>query len=475
MIFGFCGPSYTLPSSAIADEECINRYLETVETPNAETKWAMLDAPGYAIFATLPESPERGSCKINSRTFAIGGSKLCELNSDGTFTVRATIANDGKPVSMVASNIQVLIVSAGSAYCYTLADDSILDVTTQLAGVPVQAVFDDDYFVVSFQDSNKFQISAPLDGSSWPGLQVNAVSVFPENIVSIIADHRELWVFGSQHCQPYQDTGSDEVFDVISGGLIEMGSAARFGVQRADNTLLWVHEDERGGRMVYRASGYTPQRISNHAMEADLASYADLGDLVSYVYQQDGHTFYVLYIPGASWTWVYDLSTGFWQKLAEWDTTNAVWGAHRSWNHVYAFGKHLIGDWNSANLYDLSRNYIDNNGSVLRRLRRSPTVMNEMQWISFSCLIIDYRTGVGPQPPLLDGDGNPREPESMLRWSDDRGLTWSNEHRCGLGFAGEDLIRAIWWRLGRSRYRVWEEAFTDPVRSDIVNAYLNPQ
>ena len=88
MIFGFCGPSYTLPSSAIADEECINRYLETVETPNAETKWAMLDAPGYAVFATLPESPVRGSCKINSRTFAIGGSKLCELNSDGTFTVR---------------------------------------------------------------------------------------------------------------------------------------------------------------------------------------------------------------------------------------------------------------------------------------------------------------------------------------------------------------------------------------------------
>ena len=473
--WGFCGASYTLPTTAIADEECINRYLETIETPGAQTKQALMDCPGYAVFAELPESPTRGGCKINGRVFEVGGSKLCEMKADGTFTVLGTGANDSLPASVAASNTQVLFVSAGHAYCLTLADNSIVNVTAQLAGVPVQVVYDDTYFVVCFKDSNKYQYCDPLDGTSWPGLNVNAVSVFPDNIVSIRASHRELWVWGNQHSQPYYDSGSDNVFDVIGGAMIETGCAATFSSALADNTVLWIHEDERGGRMAWRASGYVPQRISTHAVEADLATYADISTLVSYVYQQDGHTFWVLYIPGSQWSWTYDVAENSWHKRCEWDTGSATWGAHRSWNHVYAFGKHLVGDWNSGKLYDLSRNYSDNNGAVLRRYRRTPTLGNEMQWVPYTSIVIDYVVGQGPQPPLQDGDGNDREPESMLRWSDDRGYNWSNEHVRGLGMAGNYTKRVIWWRLGRSRYRIFEESVTDPVRADIIDSYLNSE
>ena len=471
--WGFVGASYTLPTTAIADEECFNRYLETLETPGAQTRMALLDAPGYVVFATLPEGPVRGSCKINGRVFVVGGSKLCELNSDGSFTARGAVENDGLPASLAASNVEVLIVSGLKAYSLLLADNTLIEVTDQLAGKPVQVEYDDTYFIVSFQNSNKFQFSDVLDGRTWPGINVNAVSVFADNIVSIKASHRELWVWGNQHCQPYYDSGSSEVFDVISGAFIETGSAATFGAQRADNTSFWVHEDERGARMCWRASGYTPMRISTHAVEYDLSSYGSISNLVSYVYQDSGHAFWILYIPGSQWSWCYDVAQSAWTKRAEWDETDAVWGAHQSWNHVYAFGKHLVGDWKTANIYDLSRNYIDNNGAVLRRLRRSPTIGNELQWMTFQSFIIDYMTGVGPQPPLVDGAGNPREPMSMLRWSDDRGQNWSNEHTCGMGMAGDDLIRVIFWRLGRSRYRVWEESVTDPVRSDILDAYIN--
>jgi hypothetical protein len=468
---------------AVAAEEAINLYVETLESQapiapgkeyggsSAETKKSLYGTPGMNVFSALPESPVRGQCWTGTRLFAVAGTKLCEVMTDGTFATRSTVANDSGAVSIAVSNVQLLIISAGKAYCYTLATNTLLEVTPSLAAVPMQADYSDGYFVVCFKNSNKFQMSAILDGTTWPGVQVNAVSVFPENITSIIVNHRELWVFGSEHCQPYQDTGSLEVFDVIPGALIEKGCAATFAPCKADNTVLWIDEDERGGRSAWRAQGYTPQRISTHAVEADLQSYASISGLVSYSYQENGHLFWVLYIPGAQWSWVYDISEGLWHKRQSgWN--GIVGQAHWSWNHTYAFGRHLVGDWNSANLYEMNLAFLTDNGSTIRRVRRAPTVINEMEWIRHSELTVDFEPGVGPEIPLIDGNGNPRSPQAILRWSDDRGNTWSNEHWSDVGYAGQYRVRAIWRRLGRSRYRVYELTLTDPVSWAIVDAYL---
>jgi hypothetical protein len=359
----------------------------------------------------------------------------------------------------------------------------LLNVTTQMAGTPISTAYSDGYFIVMFSASNKFQMSAILDGTTWPEIQVNAVSVFPENIVGIIVNHRELLVFGGQHIQPYTDTGSLEVFDVIPGTLIETGLASTFGVNLLDNTFFWVGEDSRGSRQAWRANGYTPQRISTHAVETSLSSYtaAQIASLVSYSYQDGGHLFWVLYIPNTDCSWVFDVAESLWHKRGEWSTQTGTFGPHRSWNHFWAFGKHLVGDWKTGNLWEMKLAYdtgagkyafVTENGKTIRRLRRSPTIVDEMNWIRHAELTVDFMPGLGPQPPLVDGDGNPRPPEAMLRWSDDRGSTWSNVHTVGVGLAGEYSHRSIWRRLGMSRYRVYELTLTDPIPWAIVEAYL---
>lgn len=478
--FGFVGPSYTT-ASAVAHEECINFYAETLEATGAvagdkqygaqgaQALRSYFATPGLAVEFELPDSPTRGSCEINGRTFAVGGTKLCEVLVDRTQVVRGNVPSDGLPVSFALSNIQMLVVSAGRAFCYTLATDAMVEVTSSLAGTPDQADYSDGYFIVKFKDSNKFQMSAILDGVTWPGIQVNAVSVFPENITSIIVNHRELWVFGSRHAQPYQDTGSDEIFDVIGGALIEKGCAATFSPCKLDNSVFWIDEDERGARTAWRAQGYTPQRISTHAVETDLATYASISGLTSYAYQEGGHLFWLLYIPGSQWSWTYDVAEGLWHKRVSGLSPNA--GAHWSWNHVYAFGKHLVGDWNSGKLYRLSADYKDDAGTSIRRVRRAPTVINEMDFIYHADLTVDFETGQS-SVPLVDGNGNPRQPQAMLRWSDNRGQTWSNEHTADCGYPGQFNVRVIWRRLGRSRYRVYELSVTDPLAWVICNAYL---
>ncbi len=481
MRIGWGGPSYIAQSSAIADEECINWFVETLGTQSVEVAVkayggatasgirSTLRTPGLKVFCSLPGTP-RGGIEANGRCFEVAGSSLCEIFSDGSFTTYGTVADDGKAASFAFNSIQILIVSGGHAYCFTLATNALLEVTDQLAGVPMQCDGSDTYGIVIFKNSNKYQMSQVLDYSTWPGALVNEVSVFPDNLVSMLVNHRELWLWGNRRSQPFQDTGSTEVFDPIPGALIETGSAATLCVDRIDNSVFWVQQDERGALIASRSNGYTPQRISTYSEELWFSQQANIAEMTSYSYQDRGHMFWVLYVPGADCSLVYDVTENLWHKRAAW--VNGKYQPHWSWNHVFCFGRHLVGDWNSHNLYEMTFDALDDNGTNVRRLRRAPTVSNEMNWIRHTQLTVDFETGLGPQPPFLDGNNAPRPPQAILRWSDDRGKTWSNEHVMGCGFAGEFKTRVVWRRLGRSRYRVYELVVTDPIAWAIVDAYL---
>ena len=67
------------------------------------------------------------------------------------------------------------------------------------------------------------------------------------------------------------------------------------------------------------------------------------------------------------------------------------------------------------------------------------------------------------------------DPQVMLRWSDDGGHTWGNEHWRSIGKAGEWGRRVFWRRLGMTeklRDRVYEVSGTDPVKLAIMGAEL---
>jgi hypothetical protein len=66
-------------------------------------------------------------------------------------------------------------------------------------------------------------------------------------------------------------------------------------------------------------------------------------------------------------------------------------------------------------------------------------------------------------------------PQAMLRWSDDAGHTWSNEHWSSMGKLGQYGFRTFWRRLGMTqklRDRVYEVSGTDPVKIAITNAEI---
>lgn len=504
--FSLVGPSYASQSLVADCQKTMNWYPEIIESQSGKSGMALYPTPGTALFVTLPGAPLRGQLEINGRWFAVSGTNFCEIFANAAFNVIAQVANDLLAVSMVASPQQLLVASAGNLYAYQLQTqigvalgggvagafiqipNANFTLPSGANGAPIQVEYIDGFFLVLLANSQKFYISALFDATSWPGLQFIIVSVFPDNVQSFIENQRRLYVGGKKRSTVYYLSGGANIFDVDPSGTIENGIIAPFARSRADNSVFWLDQDERGGGVVRRAVGYTPARVSNHAVEFALQGYvrsgATISDCVTYSYQEDGHTFVVFTFPTAQKTWVFDAATSMWHERGYWNVNTAMFSAHKGWNHALAFGKHFVGDPGSGNIYQMSIpvaagsgwSFVTDNGNPIKRIRRSPHIGLEFKRIFFGELHIDVETGLGPQPPLLDGAGNARDPLLMLRFSRDYSKTWSNEYPLNCGQAGQYRKRAKKSKLGSSKTGlVIEISATDPIPWRIVSGYYEAQ
>jgi hypothetical protein len=135
-------------------------------------------------------------------------------------------------------------------------------------------------------------------------------------------------------------------------------------------------------------------------------------------------------------------------------------------------GKIIAGDFENGKIYELDPDvYTDNllPQRWLRSWRALPTGQNTLKRTVQHNLQLDCESGVG----LVIGQGS--DPQVMLRWSDDAGHNWSNEHWRSMGKIGATSTRVIWRRLGSTlkiRDRVYEVSGTDPVKIAIMGAEL---
>ena len=251
-------------------------------------------------------------------------------------------------------------------------------------------------------------------------------------------------------------------------------------------------------------NGYVPVRISTHAVEQSLVDQYT-ADAIAYTYQLEGHEVYVITFPTIDITWAYDFTTQLWHKWL-WVDSNNVYHRHRSNCAAVFQGVVVVGDWQNGNLYQLDQSNYTDNGGEIRRLRRAPHLLTDLQRQFFDELQIQFQPGVGINGFSKDRNtylGNPytislstpltigvndidvlgsagqiqpsdtlTNPKAMLRWSNDGGSTYSNEHWQNIGQQGKYKNRAIWRRLGQARDRIFEVVVTDPVKAVIVSANL---
>jgi hypothetical protein len=391
----FSGQSFESISRAITQERCVNLIPQIVPpAPQAHASATMIfyGVPGILARCNIGPGPIRQIYYSNGRCFAVSGSQLWEIyaNYDGIY--RGEVGTDGKPALIESNRFQLCITSANSTFIYDLATNTLVNINVPL----IQARFADGYFLGVTPDSQMIRISGQYDGLLWDPLDFASAEAAPDNIVSVLCDHREVWTFGAEVTEVWADTGAQLFpFDRIPGATIEQGCAAQNSPAKLDNSVFWLGSDSRGQGIVWRATGYTPQRVSNHALEYQLSLLPTLSDCIGYAYQDQGQTFYVMTFPAGDKTFVYDCSTTLFHERASWDPAGAKWHRQRAQCHSFAFGKHLVGDKDNGNIHEQSINFYTDNGAAQKWLRSVPIGFNENKYLFPRNLELDIEEGKG--------------------------------------------------------------------------------
>lgn len=427
----------------------------------------------------VPITSIRALCNLNNRVFAIGTSGpknyFFEVKQDGTYIHYGdALAGDARP-QLCVSQTQALLLSGGLGYIFDLKTNTLTRITD--VDFPIGAVKcdqSDGYFIVLEPNSQVFAISALNNGLSWDALDFGDVEGEPGNVVTFIVDHRQLWFLCENHGEIYYDSGNaDFPFSRLQGAFFEQGCGAVDSVAKVDNSILWLGRNRDGGNIVWRANGYTPQRVSVYAIENLIDSFGDTSDARAYCYQEGGHTFYRLDFPSANAgrgaTLVYDVGENEWHERTFWDATQGVDRADLARCHAFAWGKHLVGDYRSGQIYEQSLDYASDAGAAIRRVRSAPDLANGGKWNFYSELRLLVQAGVGLDAGAIPGS----DPQIALQISNDGGFTWGKERAASLGKLG-DYARLVRWRqLGRSNNRAFRLICSEPVTAVIVGADLD--
>ena len=464
------GSAYVARSVNAADNRMVNLFPEII--PEAGKSPAYLQrAPGLRLLTTVGTGPIRGVNSFNGNLYVVSGEQLIKLDSTYTATVLGTVSGATGPVSMANNGIQLFVACNGPSYVYNSSTLAFGQITDPDFPGALTVSYLDGYFVFIEPDSQSVWVTALNDPTSIDPLDFASAEGDPDGLVSSIVNHSEVWLFGTNSVEVWYDSGNaDFPLQRIQGAFNELGCAATFSVAKMDNGVFWLGQDARGTGMVYRANGYTGQRISTHAVEWQIQQYSDIADATAYTYQQDGHSFYVLNFPSANATWVYDVATQAWHERAGW--VNGAFTRHRADCQTFFNNEVTVGDYQNGNIYAFDLNVYDDYDRVqkwLRSWRALPTGDNNLKRTSQHSLQLDCESGVG----LETGQGD--DPQVMLRWSDDGGHTWSREQWSSMGRIGQYYKRVFWRRLGMTlklRDRVYEISGTDPVKIAIMGAEL---
>jgi hypothetical protein len=406
------GASYVARSVNAADNRMVNLFPEYIPEGGKDAAY-LSRAPGLSLFASVGNGPIRGMWQTGLYGYVVSSNTLYQIDKTGK-SVQLGFVDGSGPVSMSDNGIQIFVACNPSGFVYNTSTNKFTQITDPNFHGAGTVAFLNGYFVFNQPNSQTIWHSALFDG-----LEISedfqSAEGSPDNLVGLVAAHKELWLFGSDSVEVWYNSGGsvetpENIFAPIPGAYSQIGCAATFSIARLDNSLFWLGRDNAGSGIVYSATGYNPQRISTHAIEWQIQSYPRMDDAIAYSYQQDGHPFYVLTFPTASKTWVYDVSTRSWHERASFD--GGLFYRHRSNCQMVLNNQILVGDYGNGNIYTFDLDtYSDNNKPQkwLRSWRALPPGENSLKRSSHHTLQLDAQAG-HTLPSPVDG----LETESLL-------------------------------------------------------------
>ena len=440
--------SYNLPSRN--PSRLVNCYAQQSV---GKTPVEVLGVPGITTFST----PRYGSDSVQGRAlfqmkgqlYAVVGQSFYTVSSTGTAARAGAIPGNAR-LLLAGNGIQIV---TDTGYIY---DGSTVSYITDMDRPDWEAVdFIDGYIVYVESDSGRFGCSALYDGSDYDALDFATAEGSPDNLVTLIVDHRQVILFGTDTTEIWFNSGqSGFPFERLSGGFLELGALARLGMAKADNSVFWLASD----RTIRRLSGQTPVRVSQHGVEESLSRYTTVADCEAFSYTWDGHIFGVFRFPTEGRCWAFDVTTNEWHE-------RQTYGSE-GWNITQAVacnGEVYVLDAITGTIGVLDDTVYTDFGNTLRREVTFPAVYSTERRLFHSQFDAVFRTGDAPISVT---------PYVTLEISNDGGNTWRALVDRPLGEIGEYRKVLRWTRLGTARDRVYRLACASAVPFHLIDAQL---
>lgn len=478
--FPFVGPAYEAANQDQDAQQLINWYVEVDPTSDAKTPSALLGVPGLssAVSSSFTGEVRGGHVMPGSKVayFVIGNvvAKLA-ITTAATATSQAvfsltqigTIGSTSGQVCMRDNGVAGICAIVDGQGMYLIKSDVVTQCTDPNVINPDRLISIDGILAFNKNGSQQFNTTPiywngtdPLDGTYF-ALKDDS----PDELVTMIEDKRMLWLVGETTTEVWIIGGTLFQFSRLEGAMLQVGCSAKNSIVRTGHGLMWLAASERGENYVVMTQGFDFVNVATQALSYALTQYDVTSDAFAYTYTEEGHEFYVLTFPTADVTWCYDLTTKMWHQR---QSVDAQGKTHRQRaNCLINFqGQRLVGDYQTGQIWEQSRNFYSDGPNPLVCTRRTGYVWDstDRNRVRHSRLQIEFSPGVG----LSTGQGS--DPKIMVRWKDEKG--WSNEREVSIGKIGEYANRAILRKLSAARSRLYEVKISDPVKRDVVGASL---
>lgn len=404
-------------------------------------------SPGLTQFATLETGfPVRAVCAVKGLVYAACGGKLWQISPSGV-SAQIGVIPDDQNTQIVGNGVEIA-VAAGDQYF--VWDGATLAAVSPEAFTGARGIATIDGYVLIFEaGGQRFAITGILDASSIDPLDFASAESAPDDIVAVMVDHSEVWLFGADSSEIWTNTGAaDFPFQRSYGGIIERGCAFPRSVAKEDNRVFWV--DDR--RFVSAASGASPQVISTPAVAATLEGLGAGADVRGFAWTWKNSTFYALRVPGRP-AWIYDASTGLWHERST-GLDERPWIA----TCKARAGERQIFGGADGRLFTLGG--LTDGGAVIERSGMSLPVIRRGEKFTISRTDLDFRTGAGDVG---------RDAQVMMQATRD-GRNWGRERWRSLGRVGEYRRLVSWHGWGQARQFGFRWRITDPIDAALYGA-----
>ena len=503
--------AYSARSIIANAQRCVNLYPEgnpdATSPPSPVTHYL---APGLVRLGNLGQNAQvRGAyTATNGDLYMACGTGLYYVSPSWDTTLIGTLANRTSQVKMIDNGTEMLIVDGGTiGYTVVLATKQF----GSLSAANNSGTNGFVYYGADWLDYIDGFIIGNIPGTpGWWATAYGALQFDPlsfgsksgsrDPIQGLMVCQRNVWLVGTKASELWYDAGGANFpFALFTGPYVQHGTPAKYSLVRAMEGLAFISQDTNGQGVALMGQGYSTTRISTFAIEAEWNTYPTIADAIGFSYLLGGHLFVNWRFPTANKTWTYDVTTQQWHERVWTDSQ----GHENQWRvncTAFAYGVVVAGDWENGNFYQVSSDELTDDGVPIHYRRGFPHVVSELRRVRHNLFRLDIQAGEPQEPQgtntdlwydgapdagLLTEDDlqfilDPRvavytvpAPEVWLRWSDDRGKTWSNPISRSIGNAGEYATALRWMQLGQARDRVYEVFWGTPQVTALNRAFID--